>query len=715
MTLGLDTRPSREIASILTWSTLAGTVAIIAMTLIAYAPAFRAGFIWDDESYVEGCLPLRDPGGLKQIWFTTTSTPQYYPMVFTSFWLEYRLWGLKPAGYHLVNICLHAAAACLLWRILRSLSVPGAWLGAMLFAVHPVQVESVAWITERKNVLSGLFFFAALLAYLRFAFPAAPQPTRWRYYVFGLLLFAAALLSKSITCSLPVVILILLWWKRDRVRAADVIPLLPMFVMGAGMAAITVWVEHHHVGTKNMQLGLSALDRILLAGQVVWFYFGKLVLPVSLTFSYAKWEVSSGNPWQWLATIGVLVAIVLLWSARRRIGKAPLAAAMLYVVILGPALGFVDIYPFRFSWVADHFQYLAAAVVLAALAALGARAVARAPSARWAAVPLLALLVLLTRRQSQLYADRMTLWQSVAERNPTSVIAHTNLAAEFLNLNCPDEARVHTARALALDPRDDTAVSQTAMDLLRRGRHEQVVSICNDAIASGVDGYSIRFPLGMARMQMGRWLEARDEFKLVLLARPDFALGHLMLAETLTRMNDRQAAIGEYREVLRIDPQNPHARTKLVELLIAGGAVADALPLLEEMVQQHPDDLRYAYNLVLTYQAVGRSSDAEQLARRLVAAQPRFGRAHHLLGTVLMENRHFDESIAELTLAAELEPDSADIRVDLALALSAAGRRAEAARRCREALQISPGHKEALALMSELSQPSLTTATAPAR
>ncbi len=710
----INTQPSRDTTSVLAGTLLGGVAAIFAITLVAYTPAFRAGFVWDDESYVEDCLPLRQPDGLKKIWFTTTSTPQYYPMVFTSFWLEYRLWGLHPAGYHVVNICLHAAGACLLWRVLRSLAVPGALLGALLFAVHPVQVESVAWITERKNVLSGLFFFASLLAYLRFAFSDTPKPAGWGCYALSLLLFAAALLSKSITCSLPVVILILLWWKRDRLRAGDVIPLVPMIVLGACMAATTVWVEHHHVGTKNMQLGLSPGDRVLLAGQVIWFYLGKLLVPVSLTFSYAKWTVSSGKFWQWLAPLGLVVVFVLLWSARSRIGKAPLAAAALYVVVLGPALGFVDIYPFRFSWVADHFQYLAAAVPLAALSAIVARVVAGTPGARWAAIPLLALLAFLTRRQTLLYADRITLWQSVAERNPSSVIAQTNLAAELLKLDRPDDARLHTARALALDPRDDTAVSQTAMDLLRRGQNEQAVATCNDAIALGVDGYAIRYPLGLARMQMGQWLEARGELKLALSARPDFALGHLMLAETLTRLSDRAAAASEYREVLRIEPQHMQARARLIELLVTSGAIAEALPMLEELVQQQPDDIRYAYNLVLAYQTLGRSTDAEQLARRLVAAEPRLGKAHHLLGTLLMESHRSDEGMSELTRAAELDPSNADIRVDLALALSAAGRRAEAVRRCQEALQISPGHKEAQGLLSQLSRQLPTTATAPA-
>ena len=244
------------------------------LVCLAYLPALRDGFIWDDDSYVTGNPTLRNLHGLYRIWFELGAVPQYYPLVHTTFWLEYHLWGLHPPGYHLINILLHAAAAVLLWQVLRGLQLPGAWLAAALFALHPIEVESVSWITERKNVLSAVFYFAAVLAYLRFAAWAVPEGAnrrRWRWYFLALLLFLAALLSKTVTCSLPAALLLVCWWKQGRVRWADVYPLLPFFVVGMGLGLLTAGMEKYHVGAQGADWSLSFADRCLIAGRALWF------------------------------------------------------------------------------------------------------------------------------------------------------------------------------------------------------------------------------------------------------------------------------------------------------------------------------------------------------------------------------------------------------------------------------------------------------------
>ncbi|MFQ5592420.1 MAG: O-GlcNAc transferase, partial [Phycisphaerae bacterium] len=238
-------------------------------TLAVYVPALGAGFVWDDDVYVTGNTALRDLGGLARIWFDPGATPQYYPLVFSSFWVEHHLWGSEAFGFHLVNVLLHALGAVLLWRILCRLSVPGAWLAAAIFALHPVHVESVAWITERKNVLSGVCYFAALLTYGRFAgFAGEPAPGvgRWRLYLLAHLFFLCALLSKTVTCSLPGVIVLLTWWRRSRVVWRDLMLLAPMFVMGCAMGLVTVWMEKTHVGAQGAAWELSLVERFLLAG-----------------------------------------------------------------------------------------------------------------------------------------------------------------------------------------------------------------------------------------------------------------------------------------------------------------------------------------------------------------------------------------------------------------------------------------------------------------
>jgi hypothetical protein len=284
---------------------------IILLVFLAYLPALRGGFIWDDDDYVTQNPTLHDLGGLQRLWFKVGAVPQYYPVVHTTFWLEHHLWGLDPFGYHLVNVLLHATAAILLWQVLLRLRIRGAWLAAVIFALHPVCVESVAWITERKNVLSAVFYFAAAMAYLRFAgLEEAVTSNRRRWYCYwgALVLFMAAMLSKTVTCSLPAALLLVCWWKKDRVQRGEILPLLPFFVIGVAAGLVTTWVEKYHVGAQGADWSFTFAGRCLIAGRSLWFYAGKLVWPVHLTFIYPRWKIETEVWWQWLfpvAAIGV--------------------------------------------------------------------------------------------------------------------------------------------------------------------------------------------------------------------------------------------------------------------------------------------------------------------------------------------------------------------------------------------------------------------------
>ena len=361
--------------------TFAHAAIIVAAVLVVYIPVWQAGFIWDDDQYVTKNVTLRDGAGLKRIWLDIGATPQYYPLVFTTFWVERQMWGVThPAGYHITNVLLHAANAVLVWIALSRLKVPGAWLGAMLFAICPVHVESVAWVTERKNVLSGLFYLAALLAYFRFSgidngndVPSS----HWRFYFLSLIFFAAALLSKTVTCTLPVVLGLILWWKTQPLRWQKFIPLIPLALLAVPAAMLTAGIEQRHVGARGPEWDFSFLERTLIAGRAVWFYVCSIFAPINLMFIYPRWGIDAGQWWQFLFPAGVLIALGLLWFWRKRLGKGPLVASLFFVGTLTPALGFVNIYPMRFSFVADHFQYLASIGVIALIAAAATRVCAR--------------------------------------------------------------------------------------------------------------------------------------------------------------------------------------------------------------------------------------------------------------------------------------------------------------------------------------------------
>jgi hypothetical protein len=360
------------------WYLWAGVLAILA--LVSFWPAIQGSFLWDDDHYVTQNMSLRTVDGLVHEWVPPLQTVQYYPLTFTTFWVEYHLWNKMPLGYHIVNLLLHAGSTILVWRLLRRLAVPGAWVAAAIWAVHPLQVETVAWITERKNVLSGLLFFASAWFYLEFAGLAdsdEKRPTlklnnRWGAYGLSLLLFAAALLSKTVACSLPAALLIVLWWKNKLNRQA-VLGLIPFFILGLALAMVTarMEVDPNGVGAAGPEWILSPVQRLLIAGRGIWFYVGKLILPLHLSFNYPKINPDPHDAMQWLYVIATLTVLGILAATTRKLGRGPLAAALFYIVTLFPSLGFVDVYPFRYSFVADHFQYLSGlALIVLAVAAL---------------------------------------------------------------------------------------------------------------------------------------------------------------------------------------------------------------------------------------------------------------------------------------------------------------------------------------------------------
>ena len=463
---------------------------LLAIALVAYQPVLRhAGFVWDDDFYVTENPALRSVEGLKGIWIKPGTTVQYYPLVFTSFWGEYHLWGLQPFEYHLVNILLHALNALLLWQVLRRLEIPGAWLAALIFAIHPVQVESVAWITERKNVLSGLFYLLAALAYLRFRplTNAKPSGARdWRAYPLVIALFLAALLSKTVTCSLPAALLLLVWWKTGRVGKRDALPLAPLFVLGAALGLVTIQMEKH-AGATGVEWTLSFVQRCLVAGRALWFYAGKLFWPQQLTFIYPRWEIDAGAAWQYLFPVAVLAVLIALWSLRSRIGRGPLAAVLFFAGTLAPALGFFDLYPFRYSYVADHFQYLACIGLIALTASAGTVLYQRAGQqgrdlGRLATVLVLLLLGVSTWKQAHVYQDPEILWRDTLAKNPAAWMAHNNLSAILVQQGKIEEAIWHSARRCVSTPGTGPAHNNLGNALSNIGRVSEAIGEYEQAL-----------------------------------------------------------------------------------------------------------------------------------------------------------------------------------------------------------------------------------------
>jgi tetratricopeptide (TPR) repeat protein len=633
----------------------AACLVLVAAVLVAYQRVWHAGFIWDDDAHVTR-PGLQSLHGLWRIWFEPGATQQYYPALYSVFWAEHRLWGDSASCYHLANLLLHAGAACLLFRILRQLAVPGAFLGAALFALHPVCVESVAWISEQKNTLSAVFCLLAALAYIGYERGRRPPG-----YALALVLFVLALLSKSVAATLPAALLVVFWWKRGRLSwGGDVAPLLPWFALAAGAGSMTSWMERTHVGASGGAFALSLAARFLVAGRALWFYLGKLLWPVELTFIYPRWRVDAASPAQYLFPAAAVAVIAALWIIRKR-SRGPLAAALLFAGTLFPALGFINVFPFIYSFVADPVQYMAAAVALSAIAAGLALAAGRLPRdgrtlAGFAAACVVGVLAALTWRQCAMYADVDTLWTTTIARNPGAWMARNNLAASLLEKGQVDDAIAQVRSSLASEPRNSQAYVTLGDALAQKGRLGEALEQFGKALEIEPANSIAQNNLGNALLRAGRVDEAIGHYQSALAAKADFAKAHANLGDAFLQTGRLDEALSEYMQALADDPDDAGAHANLGTALAQKGRLEEAIPHFQ----------------------------------RALEITPRFAVAETNLGNVLLQSGRREEAILHYQKALEIDPDSSAVHNNLGYALLQSGKRDDAITHFRRALELDP-------------------------
>ena len=660
--------PRRRVAAS-RFTPVASWLAIFAAAIAAYWPALHGGFIWDDNAHITAAA-MRSFRGLWRIWFDPGATQQYYPLLHSAFWIEHRFWGDAVLGYHLVNVSLHATAAFLVVLIVRRLALPGAWLAGLIFALHPVCVESVAWISEQKSTLSAVFYLAAALVYLRF-----DESRRRSHYVWAIALFLCALLSKTVTATLPAALLVVLWWKRGSLDfRRDVRPLLPWFGLGITAGLFTAWVERTYIGARGAEFAITPVERFLIAGRVVWFYAAKLFWPVNLIFTYPRWHIDPAVWWQWLFPVAALTVAVCLWLLARALPRrrGPLAAFLLFTGTLFPALGFVNVYPFRFSWVADHFQYLACLGLIVPVSwALTVWARRIAPSKGVTiSVPALLVLILavLTFRQASMYAGTETLYRETLARNPASWMAHNNLGAALAKMDgrIPEAVAEYQA-ALRIKP--DYAEP-----------HNNLATILS--------------------RQPGRMPEAIAEVQEALRIKPDYPEALVNLGSFLSTIPGRlPEAVAAYQAALRIKPDHAEAHNDLgLALTEMPGRLPDAIKELEAAVRLEPDNAQMHDNLASALARMpGRLPDAIAEVRTALEITPDDPQAHDFLGRALSQQPgHLPEAIAEFETALRIAPDYAQAHNDLGVVLLyVPERRADAIAEFRAALALNPNDARA--------------------
>jgi tetratricopeptide (TPR) repeat protein len=538
------------------------------VTILAYQPAWNGGFIWDDDEYVTNNELLTAPDGLRRIWFSLDSPSQYFPLVYTTLRIERALWGLHPFGYHWMNLLLHIANALLVWRLLVRLKVPGARLAGAIFALHPVQVESVAWISELKNVLMGFFFLLTLLAWIAFVDERTKRP--WRFYVLALVLYVLALSAKTTACTLPAALILILWLQKKPINWRTILEIAPFFLLGLGMGLVTLWWERYHQGTRIAFVALGPIERILVASRAVWFYLGKLIWPSNLTFIYPRWNIAPGHAldYVWLLAGAGLCAVICF--VRRYLGRGVEVAAGFFVATLSPVIGFIMLFTFRYTFVADHYQYLASIGPIA-LASAGVASLAGAFKGSrelifGTALCVLATLAVLTWRQSVMYGDIETLWRTTLLRNSGCWMAYNNLGNALSEANRTPEAMDLFKQSLRIYPDNAEAYYNLGNALVQTGRTPDAIDQYEQALRIIPNFAKAHNNLGNVLLLTGRTSEAIDHYKQALRIKPNFSEAHGNLGAALAQMGRISEAIEQLKAALRIKPYDSDIRNNLEKL-----------------------------------------------------------------------------------------------------------------------------------------------------
>ena len=648
---------------------------LIALVVGIYWPTLSNDFVSDDHQYTEHAQKLSSIRGLMSIWFDPTATPQFYPLTNTMFWIQYNLWGFTPLGYHVVNLIEQIITVLLAWRLLALLEVPGAWLAAALFAVHPVHVDTVAWVSEQKNLLSCLLAIGSILAYLRFApplllglrnTPNSESNGSWFYYWLSLFLYTAAVLSKTVAVTVPPVLLVIFWWKSGRIAWKEAIRLIPFLVVGIALSLVTVFVETVLLGASGEQWNLSWPARLLVAGRAICFYVTKLVWPSPLKFMYERWNIDPTSGQQYLYVIMVATVLVLLWIFRKQIGRGPLAAALLFIGIMAPALGFFNIHFFLYSYVADHFQYHASIALFALAAATIVLVTEKTPRAALAlqiliAVILLTPLGILARQRTFVYHDNSSLETDNIQDNPNSWTAQYDYGLLKQEEGKSEEALKYYHKALELFPTHGEIHNSIGLALASLSRYDEAIIELEKAISMGMtrdDTYFAEATLAEIFARQGNLKTAIIHYQKALTQKPTAAFTLYKYSLILRQAGDRQAAFDAVQKSLKIDPDNADSQHLVGMLLSEANQLKDAHVALTRAVELKPDNAGFQEDLAMVLFKLNRFDLAATALKRATEINPKSANAWIGLGAIYGQRGDINAAIVAFQEAVKADPSN---------------------------------------------------------
>ena len=703
-------------------------VLLAVAVLVAYLPVWKAGYIWIDDAMLTGNGCVVGPFGLKEIW--TTYAADGCPFTITTLWLEYHLWGLVPLPYHLVSVLFHAANAVVLWRVLLRLRIPGAWLGAMFWALHPVQVESVAWISEMKNTESGLFFLLSILFFIewqRLKDSGQTGRTLWMYAL--VLLFAAlAMASDSTTVVLPVVLCLCAWWMDVRWFGRIFWKLLPIFFLSLVFGIASLWTQALRAPAGAELFRLSG-QNLATAGAAAWFYLSKLIWPYPLMVAYPRALIDPGKPFLLLPLLTVVGALVILGLNRNKWARPWFFAVTYFVVVLFPVLGLIDNSFFEYSPVFDHFQYLASMGPLA-LAGAGVVWLANlAASARlWVQTGLGAIAALTlgisTWQYAHVFKDDGTLWTYVLEKDPRSWLAYKNLGMLSSSVGKIDEAIGYFQKSLEINPTNPASLNALGLLFEQKGKVEDATSQFNKAIESNpnynaahenlgniyatngelekaISEYEkaletdpnnpdLLVSLGVALAQKGDAVGGMGQFAKALALYPNSVEAHYNLGNALLQTGDADAAVVHYRKAEELDPGDFRIHNNLGRALAQKNELDDAIAEFRKANEGDPNNVAVYQNLSRVLGAKGKVDDAIEQLRKAVEIDNHDAKSHNLLGNFLFQKGDMDAAISEYQSALDIDPAFAECRRNLGFALFKKGKLDDAIYQYERSLALNP-------------------------
>lgn len=543
-------------------------VVILLASLWIYSPVFNGDWLWDDDYLITANPMVQSPDGVASFWVAPT-TADYLPLTMSLLWLMWKWFGMDSTGYHIAAVLLHALGSCLVWALLRMVGLRGAWLAGLIYAVHPICVESVAWVSELKNTFSLPFFLAAGCFFVRFE-----DTGRRVFYWAALGFFLAAMLAKSSVVMFPVVMLLYIWWRRDRIAWRDLWNAAPFFLVSLLLGLVTLHFQHSRaIGNEPIPIG-GFDSRFAIAGMAIFFYLSKILWPALLLPIYPQWDANPPEFSQFLAWPVLAGVLGVFWIRRKTWGRHALMGVGFYLITLLPVLGFVAMSYMRVSWVADHFLYIPMIGIVALVVGVGVRASDLAGE-KWKpvfgifAAAVVGVLTYWSHRYAGIWENEDKLWSYTLEHNWECWQAHNRIGAREFNRGNIDVALDHFREATRL--------------------------------------------------------------------RPDLAETQNNLGSAVLAKKDTKAAIGHFQEALRLSPDIAAIQANLARALLLDKQPAAAAVLYGDLARRFPQNAVFLCNLGVTLYQAGQKAEAIESFRRALEIDPNLSDARENLRMALEE------------------------------------------------------------------------------